>query len=72
MTIRGPKEDAERAEKMLLNLAKDRELSSFEDSVTAKSEFHRFLIGRGGTRIKKVLYKECFFIQNRLPSSLII
>jgi polyribonucleotide nucleotidyltransferase len=54
VTIRGPKDDVERAEKLLQNLAKDRELSSFEDSVTAKSEFHRFLIGRGGTRIKKI------------------
>ncbi|CAG9535090.1 unnamed protein product [Cercopithifilaria johnstoni] len=52
--IRGPKDDVERAEKMLMALAKDRELSSFEDSVSAKPEFHRFIIGRGGSRIKKI------------------
>lgn len=57
MSIRGPKEDVAKAEKMLLALAKDRELSSFEDSVKAKSEFHRFLIGRGGGNIKKVFLK---------------
>ncbi|VDK56018.1 unnamed protein product [Gongylonema pulchrum] len=39
---------------MLMALAKDRELSSFEDSVSAKPEFHRFIIGRGGARIKKI------------------
>uniref|UniRef100_A0A0N5A8M1 Vigilin n=1 Tax=Syphacia muris TaxID=451379 RepID=A0A0N5A8M1_9BILA len=54
VTIRGPKEDVERAEKLLLALAKDRELSSHEDTVTAKPEFHRFLIGKGGAKIKKI------------------
>uniref|UniRef100_A0A9J2PCM1 K Homology domain-containing protein n=1 Tax=Ascaris lumbricoides TaxID=6252 RepID=A0A9J2PCM1_ASCLU len=57
VSIRGPKEDVAKAEKMLLALAKDRELSSFEDSVKAKSEFHRFLIGRGGGNIKKIREK---------------
>ncbi|VBB30290.1 unnamed protein product [Acanthocheilonema viteae] len=54
VSIRGPKDDVARAEKMLMALAKDRELSSFEDSVSAKPEFHRFIIGRGGSRIKKI------------------
>uniref|UniRef100_A0A914XKF7 K Homology domain-containing protein n=1 Tax=Plectus sambesii TaxID=2011161 RepID=A0A914XKF7_9BILA len=54
VTIRGPKDDAARAQKLLMDLANDRELSSFEDSVTAKAEFHRFLIGKGGSKIKKV------------------
>lgn len=54
VSIRGPKDDVARAEKMLLALAKDRELSSFEDFVSAKPEFHRFIIGRGGSRIKKI------------------
>uniref|UniRef100_A0A915Q0U1 K Homology domain-containing protein n=1 Tax=Setaria digitata TaxID=48799 RepID=A0A915Q0U1_9BILA len=54
VSIRGPKDDVARAEKMLMALAKDRELSSFEDFVSAKPEFHRFIIGRGGSRIKKI------------------
>uniref|UniRef100_A0AAF5PYT3 K Homology domain-containing protein n=2 Tax=Wuchereria bancrofti TaxID=6293 RepID=A0AAF5PYT3_WUCBA len=54
VSIRGPKDDVACAEKMLMALAKDRELSSFEDSVAAKPEFHRFIIGRGGSRIKKI------------------
>ncbi|VDM37385.1 unnamed protein product [Toxocara canis] len=57
VTIRGPKEDVAKAEKLLLALAKDRELSSFEDCVKAKPEFHRFLIGRGGGNIKKIREK---------------
>lgn len=57
VTIRGPKEDVAKAEKLLLALAKDRELSSFEDAVKAKPEFHRFLIGRGGANIKKIREK---------------
>lgn len=56
VSIRGPKDDVARAQKMLMALAKDRELSSFEDSVSAKPEFHRFIIGRGGSRIKKVSF----------------
>lgn len=54
VTIRGPKEDVEHAEKLLLALAKDRELSSYEETVTARPEFHRFLIGKGGAKIKKI------------------
>ncbi|OZC06636.1 hypothetical protein X798_06373 [Onchocerca flexuosa] len=54
VSIRGPKDDVARAEKMLMALAKDRELSSFEDSVSAKPEFHRFIIGKGGSRIRKI------------------
>ena len=30
------------------------ELSSFTDTVKAKGDYHRFLIGRGGTNIRKV------------------
>ena len=30
------------------------ELSSFTDTVKAKSDYHRFLIGRGGASIRKV------------------
>lgn len=54
VVIRGPKEDVARAEKLLVALAKDRELSSHEDTVIAKPEFHRFLIGKGGSKIKKI------------------
>lgn len=54
VTIRGPKEDVAKAQKLLMALVKDRELSSHEDTIIAKPEFHRFLIGKGGARIKKL------------------
>lgn len=54
VTIRGPKGDVERAQKLLTDLAKDKEVNLHEDTVIAKPEFHRFLIGKGGAKINKV------------------
>lgn len=54
VAINGPKEDVEKAQKVLLDLAKDREANFAEDTVRAKPEFHRFIIGKGGARINKI------------------
>ena len=61
VTIRGVKEDVEKAKVQLLEMASDsekqfaeRQLSSFTAEVHAKPEFHRYLIGRGGANIAKV------------------
>uniref|UniRef100_A0A183IEE5 Vigilin n=1 Tax=Soboliphyme baturini TaxID=241478 RepID=A0A183IEE5_9BILA len=54
ITIRGPKDGVEKAKKVLLDLAKDREASSFTAEVKAKPEMFGYLIGSGGTRIKKI------------------
>uniref|UniRef100_A0A5S6Q752 K Homology domain-containing protein n=1 Tax=Trichuris muris TaxID=70415 RepID=A0A5S6Q752_TRIMR len=54
ISIRGPKEGAEKAKKLLADLAKDREASSFTAEVKAKPELFGFLIGSGGSRIKKM------------------
>jgi len=54
ITIRGPKDGVEKAKKLLTDLAKDKELASFNAEVKAKPELFRFLIGRGGTKIKKI------------------
>ncbi|CAJ0606165.1 unnamed protein product [Cylicocyclus nassatus] len=54
VTIRGPKPDAERAQKLLVDLAKDKEVNLHEDTIVAKPEFHRFLIGKGGAKINKM------------------
>ena len=63
VTIRGVKEDVEKAKEQLLEMASDsekqfteRQLSSFTAEVRAKPEYHRFLIGRGGINIGKVQY----------------
>jgi len=54
VVIRGPKDDVDKARKMLLTLHSERELNSFTDEVRAKPQHHKFLIGRKGENIRKV------------------
>ncbi|XP_060078333.1 vigilin-like [Ylistrum balloti] len=55
--IRGPTADVENAKSQLMELASEKQQSSFTAEVRAKPEYHRFLIGRGGTNIRKVREK---------------
>lgn len=57
ITLRGTKEDVEKAEIQLKKLGEERLENSFTDVVNAKPEHHRFLIGRGGINIRKVREK---------------
>jgi len=52
--IRGPKEDVDRAKQQLLDLANERQLSSFTAEVRAKAQHHKFLIGKNGANVKKI------------------
>ncbi|GAB6018560.1 hypothetical protein CHUAL_000255 [Chamberlinius hualienensis] len=54
VTIRGPKEDVDKAKKQLVDLTNEKQLSSFTAEIKAKPEHHKFLIGRNGVNIKKV------------------
>ncbi|CAH1240049.1 HDLBP [Branchiostoma lanceolatum] len=54
VTIRGPKEDVEKAKQQLLELSNERAQSGHTSEVRAKPEHHKFLIGRGGSNIRKV------------------
>lgn len=54
VTIRGPKDDVEKAKQQLLELSTERQLSGFSAEVRAKPQHHKFLIGRNGVNIKKV------------------
>lgn len=54
MTIRGPKEDVEKAKKMLLEMANEKQLSSMSADVRAKPEHHKFLIGRNGANVQSI------------------
>ncbi|KAF1764887.1 hypothetical protein GCK72_004838 [Caenorhabditis remanei] len=54
VTIRGPAGDVTKAVGLLSALAKDKEENYIEDTVKAKAEFHRFLIGKGGSKIAKL------------------
>lgn len=52
--IRGPKDDVENAKKQLLELTEQIQTSSHVEELRAKPEYHKFLIGRGGSSIRKV------------------
>lgn len=52
--IRGPADDVDNAKKQLLELTTQIQHSSNVEEVRAKPEYHKFLIGRGGSNIRKV------------------
>merc|ERR1719361_1049380 len=54
VTIRGPKEDVEKAKKMLTEMSTERQLNSSQTVIRAKPEHHKFLIGRQGANIQTV------------------
>ncbi|XP_063232691.1 vigilin [Bacillus rossius redtenbacheri] len=54
VTVRGPKEDVEKACQQLLELTTERQLSSYTAEVRAKPQHHKFLIGKNGLNIKKI------------------
>ncbi|KAK0403353.1 hypothetical protein QR680_016873 [Steinernema hermaphroditum] len=54
VSVRGPKDDVAKAVELLKKMAKDCEGTSFQDSVLAKAEYHRFFIGKGGSKINKL------------------
>ena len=57
VTVRGPKEDVDKAKQMLTSLSSEKQLSSVTAEVRAKPEHHKFLIGRQGTKIQSVREK---------------
>ncbi|KFB44551.1 hypothetical protein ZHAS_00012431 [Anopheles sinensis] len=54
VVVRGPKDDVERAKQQLLELASEKELSSYSVQIRAKPQHHKFLIGKNGASIKKI------------------
>ncbi|XP_052048399.1 vigilin [Apodemus sylvaticus] len=54
VVIRGPSSDVEKAKKQLLHLAEEKQTKSFTVDIRAKPEYHKFLIGKGGGKIRKV------------------
>ena len=48
VNIRGPKDDVDKAKKLLVNLSNEKQLNSLTAEVRAKPEHHKFLIGRQG------------------------
>ncbi|KAF2362558.1 K domain type 1 [Trinorchestia longiramus] len=54
VTIRGPKEDVQKAKKALVELSNERQQSSFTAEVRCKLQHHKFLIGKNGATIRKM------------------
>merc|ERR1712038_1835864 len=54
VNIRGPKDDVEKAKKLLVELSNEKQLTSLTAEVRAKPEHHKFLIGRQGANIQSV------------------
>lgn len=52
--IHGPKEEVSKAKSMLSDIANKHAEANFTVEITCKPEYHRFLIGRGGAKIRKV------------------
>ncbi|XP_054285585.1 LOW QUALITY PROTEIN: vigilin [Macrosteles quadrilineatus] len=52
--VRGPQDDVDRAKQQLLELASEREQSSFTAEVRAKPQHHKYLIGKSGATIRKL------------------
>lgn len=52
--IHGPKEDVMKAKVMLLEIATKYTEENYTEEIKCKPEYHRFLIGRGGAKIRKV------------------
>lgn len=54
VTIRGPKEDVDKAKTQLLELSNERQISSFTAELRAKPQHHKYLIGKNGASIKQI------------------
>ncbi|KAK6618489.1 hypothetical protein RUM43_013682 [Polyplax serrata] len=54
VTIKGLKEDVEKARQQLETLKNEREAASYTAEVKAKPQHHKFLIGKSGAKIKKI------------------
>jgi len=54
VTVRGPKEDVEKALTLLKELSEEKQLSGNTVDVKAKPQHHKFLIGKSGIHIQKI------------------
>merc|ERR1712136_413782 len=54
VTIRGPKEEVEKAKKTLLDMSNEKNLTGYTETIRSDPKHHRFLIGRNGVNIRKI------------------
>jgi transcription antitermination factor NusA-like protein len=54
VTLTGLKEDVEKARTTLLEMSREKEENSYTETIEAKPQNHRFLIGKNGSNIRRI------------------
>jgi len=54
ITLKGPRDEIEKAKQELLKMAKEKNDASYTEEIHVKAEFHRFLVGKKGTSINSM------------------
>ena len=54
VTVRGPKEDVEKATKLLKEMSEEKQLSGVTMEIRAKPQHHKFLVGNAGIHIQQI------------------
>lgn len=54
MVLHGPKEDVSKARGMLLEMAAQHAIENYTEELKCRPEYHKFLIGKGGSKIRKI------------------
>lgn len=67
ITLKGPREEIEKAKKELLKLAKEKNEISYSEDVPAKLEYHRFLVGKKGNNVNTL--REQYNVRIIFPSN---
>jgi hypothetical protein len=67
ITLKGPREEIEKAKKELTKLAKEKNEISYAEDVPAKNEYHRFLVGKNGSNVNTL--RDQYNVRIIFPSS---
>lgn len=67
ITLKGPREEIEKAKKELIKLAAEKNEMSYSEEVPAKQEYHRFLVGRNGNNVNTL--RDQYNVRILFPSS---
>jgi transcription antitermination factor NusA-like protein len=54
VTVMGPKDMVDKARNILTELSKDKEAHGYTETLVAKPQHHKFLIGKSGSNIRKI------------------
>lgn len=54
VVLHGPKEDVSKARGLLLEMAAQHAIENYTEELKCRPEYHKFLIGKGGSKIRKI------------------